>query len=332
MIKEPNKLIAARAALEKAEEHLRDPDKLGQVINAINSLMQLMSGVSPRIEKDIAKKLVLSCRNRVLSETKFILADLQSYEPGYLAHWNKLMEVFVAPSLTDDPEFNACKEQLLARCGNQASHHSEPANVNIPKKKEPEPASSQNDFYFRKAKEVRTILHAKSLRAIGQSLEMLRLRAFELEKQGDFYIVRSESLTENHEWILRNNLAKQISESQVPDPESIDLTAGDGWLCYGPLDIARLNARELKKRDNGGFEQTCETDKLAQLLGTLGEHLDNKNATAFEISWTADSVSVEYQTPNGVRERKDFTPGKLQQLALYSRFQRSNRSDSIGSR
>jgi len=175
MIKEPNKLVAARAALEKAEEHLRDPGKLGQAINAINSLLQLMSGVSPRIEKDIAKKLVLSCRNRVLSEAKFILADLQSYEPGYLEHWNKLMEVFVAPSLTDDPEFNACKEQLLARCGNPASRHLEPANV--PKKKEPEPASSQNDFAFRKAKEVRTILHAKSLRAIGESLEMLRLRA-----------------------------------------------------------------------------------------------------------------------------------------------------------
>jgi hypothetical protein len=151
---------------------------------------------------------------------------------------------------------------------------------------------------------------------------MLRLRAFRLEKKGDFYIVRSESLTATHEWILRNNLAENILDSPVPDQKSTQLTVGDGWLCYGPLDIARLNARERQKRDNHGFEQTREADNLAQLLRTLGEHLDSKKGTAFKISWAPDSVSVDYQTPNGVRERKEFTVEKLHQLALYSRFRR----------
>jgi hypothetical protein len=59
MIKKPNKLVAARAALERAAEDLGDPDRLGQLRDAINSLLQLMSGVSPQIEKDIAKKLIL---------------------------------------------------------------------------------------------------------------------------------------------------------------------------------------------------------------------------------------------------------------------------------
>jgi hypothetical protein len=323
LIKEPNKLAAARAGLERAAEDLGDPDRLGYLRDAINSLLQLMSGVSPQIEKDIAKKLVLTHRNKVLSEAKVILANFESHEPAYLEHWNKVMEVFVDASL---------EEQLLARRGSQSMDNTKPAHVDILKKKELQAASPQNDFYFRKNKEVRTMLHAKSLSAIGQSLEMLRLRAFGLEKKGDFYIVRSESLTETHEWILRNNLAEQILDSPVPDPEGTQITVGDGWLCYGPLDIARLHARELKKRDNHGFEHRCEADKLAQLLGTLGEHLDSKKATAFEISWAPDSVSVEYQTPNGVRERKDFTVEKLQQLASYSRFQRPSRSDSIGSR
>jgi hypothetical protein len=322
MIKEPNKLVAARAGLERAEKDLGDPDRLGHLRNAVNSLLQLMSGVSPRIEKDIAKKLVLAYRNKVLSEAKVILANFESYEPEFLEHWNKVMEIFVDASLADDPEFNACKEQLLARRGNQSIDILKPADIDILKKKELQAASPQNDFYFRKIKEVRTMLHAKSLSAIGQSLEMLRLRAFRLEKKGDFYIVRSESLTATHEWILRNNLAENILDSPVPDQKSTQLTVGDGWLCYGPLDIARLNAREREKRDNHGFEQTCKADKLAQLLGTLGEHLDSKKATAFKISWAPDSVSVDYQTPNGVRERKEFTVEKLHQLALYSRFRR----------
>jgi hypothetical protein len=307
MIKEPNKLVAARAGLERAAEDLGDPGRLGHLRNAFNSLLQLMSGVSPRIEKDIAKKLLLTYRNKVLSEAKVILANLESYEPGYLEHWNEVMEVFVDPSLADDPEFNECKKELLARRRNEAIDNLKSVHVDIPKKAELQEASPQNDFYFRKTKEGRTVLHAKFLSAIGQYLEILRLRAFELEKQGDFYIVRSELLTEAHERILRNHLPEQ--------GENTHLTGGDGWLCYGPLGTARLNAQELEKRENHGFEQT---DKLAQLLSTVGDHLDSKKATAFKISWAPDSVSVEYETPIGVRERREFTVKKLQQLAFYS--------------
>ena len=307
MIKEPNKLVAARAELERAAEDLIDPGRLGHLRNAINSLLQLMSGVSPRIEKDIAKKLVLTYRIKVLSEAKVIRANLESYEPGYLEHWNKVMEVFVDPGLADDPEFNECKEELLGGRHKHAIGNLKAVHVDVPKKAELQEAAPQNDFYFRKTKEVRTVLHAKFLSAIGQYLQILRLRAFELEKQGDFYIVRSELLTEAHERILKNHFAEQ--------GESTHLTVGDGWLSYGPLGTACLNARELEKRENHGFEQT---DKLAQLLSTVGGDLDSKKTTAFKILWAPDSVSVEYETPPGVRERKEFTIKKLQQLAFYS--------------
>lgn len=160
------------------------------------------------------------------------------------------------------------------------------------------------------------MLYSKSLRAIGQSLEMLCLPAFRLQKRGDFYIVLSGSLTETHEWILKNYLAEIILDSAVPDQTSTELTVGDGWLSYGPLDISRLNAREGKKRENHVDQQ----NKVAHLLGILGEHLDSKKATGFEISWASDSVTVEYQMANGARERKNFTVEKLEQLALYSKF------------
>ena len=154
MIKEPNKLVAARTALERAAEDLRDSGRVGDLTNAINSLLQLMSGVSPRIEKDIAKKLLLTYRNKVLSEAKVIRANLESYEPGYLEHWNKVMEVFVDPNLADDPEFNECKEELLGGRRKQAIDNLQAVHVDIPKKAELQEAAPQNDFYFRKTKEV----------------------------------------------------------------------------------------------------------------------------------------------------------------------------------
>jgi hypothetical protein len=170
--------------------------------------------------------------------------------------------------------------------------------------------------------------YAKSLRAIGQSLEMLRVQTFWLEKEGDSYLVWSQSLTGTRQWILKNNLAENVSDSET-DQETIQLTRGDGWICYEPLAIARLDARGQRKRQNLGFAQ-MRGDKLSQLLRTLGEYLDKKEATVFHISWAADSVSVDYQIPDGVRERKHFTVERLRQLALHSRFRRSHRNALIG--
>ena len=328
MIKEPSKFVAARAALEKAEADLGEPSRLDDFKKVINFLLREMSGVAPQTEKDIAEKLVLTYRNKVLSEVKMILANFDSHEPAFLEYWHKVMALFGDASLADDAEFNACKTQLLTRRDSHPIVNLPAANVDIPKKALQFP-HRQDDRYSRIIKEVRSMLHAKTLRVIGQSLEMLRLREFGLEKDGDFFIVRSESLTATHQWIVRDNLATQLLDSPAPDYKSTLPTVGDGWLCYGPLDIARLNEREQKKRDPHDVEQKREAEKLAELLRTLGEHLDSKGATAFKILWAGDSVSVDYQTPNEDHERKDFTVEKLQQLALYSRFRRSSASSSI---
>jgi hypothetical protein len=163
--------------------------------------------------------------------------------------------------------------------------------------------------------------YAESLRAIGQSLEMVHVESFRLEKEGDSYLVRSESLTPNRLWILSNSLAEDVGDSPPPDPKITQLPVREGWFCYRPPDIARLGAQERRKRENHGSAQVPQKT-LGQLLRTLGEHLDTKEATTFHISWAPDSMSVDYQMPNGVSERKDFTVERLRKLALYSRFRR----------
>lgn len=163
--------------------------------------------------------------------------------------------------------------------------------------------------------------YAESLRAIGQSLEMVHVENFRLEKEGDSYVVRSEALTPTRLWILSNSLAEDVRDSPPPDPKSTQLTVGEGSFCYRPPDIAKLDAQERRKRQSHAFTQMPQRT-LAQLLRTLGEHLDTKEATTFHISCTPDLMSVDYQMPNGVSERKDFTVERLHKLALYSRFRR----------
>lgn len=326
MIKEPNPFVAARAAFERAAQNLADPDKLDDLRNAVVSLLGVISGASPKIEKDIAKKMLLTCRNKVLAEVKALIADLDSCEARALAHWHQVMEVFADSTLHEDPEFNACRDRLRTLRAPRAivPFETEPAAIGASEQPE---AGRPNDSYSGIIKEVRSMPHNSSLSAIGQSLETLRLRDFRLVKQGHFFIVRSESLRETHDWILRNHLVEKGFGLPVSDVKSTQLIIGEGWLCYGPVDIARLNARQRYKASDGGSGRTGETD-LAQLLYALGEHLDNRQASDFEILWARDSVSVDYQTLKGSRERKDFTIEKLRHLALYSRLRKPNRGRS----
>jgi hypothetical protein len=169
--------------------------------------------------------------------------------------------------------------------------------------------------------------YAQSLRAIGQSLEMVHVESFRLEKEGDSYVVRSESLTPNRLWILSNTLSGDIRDSPPPNPKITQLPVREGWFCYSPPDIARLEAQERRKRKNHSSTEMPQKT-LGQLLRMLGEHLDTKEATTFQISWAPDSMSVDYQMPDGVSERKDFTVERLYKLALYSRFRRVQPSGS----
>jgi hypothetical protein len=176
------------------------------------------------------------------------------------------------------------------------------------------------------AKEIQ-MPYAESLRAIGQSLEMVHVENFRLEKEGDSYVVRSESLTPTRLWILSNSLAENSSDAPLLDPKTTQLAVGEGSFCYRPPDIARLDAQERRKRQNPGSAQTPQKT-LAQLLRTLGEYLDSKEATTFHIACAPDSMSVDYQMPAGISERKDFTVERLYKLALYSRFRRVQPTDS----
>src|SRR5882724_3257921 len=145
--------------------------------------------------------------------------------------------------------------------------------------------------------------YARSLRVIGQSLEIARVTTFELEKDGQDYLVRSDSLTQTGEWILRN----AISESDFTEQSGRRSTVNRP-LRFTPLDISRLDSHRQKQRRTHSSSQTQGSSKLSQLLRSLGDHLDRTEVSAFHISWTPDSISVDYQELDGQRESRMFTP------------------------
>src|SRR5437899_864380 len=187
----------------------------------------------------------------------------------------------------------------------------------------PQPGAQQ-DLYLRITKEVRKMLQSKSLRAIGQSLEILGVEAFELEKEDYSYVVRSKSLSPTSQWIFRNSVVERVWDS--PGAAQNSTQVGNDWLRYDSTDISWLDAQGRKSRRSASFAQVRGVSRLSQLLRTLGEHLDRIEASGFKISWAPNSVSVEYQTSDGNHDRKSFTAEKVHELGLHMRFRRSSRS------
>ena len=143
--------------------------------------------------------------------------------------------------------------------------------------------------------------YAKSLRVIGQSLEVARVTTFELKKDGQDYLIRSDSLTQTGDWILRNAIGEGNFTEQSGRRSIVYRP-----LRFTPLDISRLDSHRQKQRRTHSSSQTQGSSKLSQLLRSLGDHLDRTEVSSFHILWTPDSVSVITRNPT-VRE----TPGRL---------------------
>ena len=160
--------------------------------------------------------------------------------------------------------------------------------------------------------------HSKSLRVIGQSVELDKIPAFGLEADGPNYIVTSDSLTQTGEWVLRHALSRNDFSEQTTRKSTVTRS-----VQFSPADISRLDNQAQQQRRRSS-SQPWASGKLSQLLRTLGDHLDQSNVCAFHISWVSASVSVYFQFLDGECDSRTFTVEKLQQLGSSSRFLRSN--------
>jgi len=163
------------------------------------------------------------------------------------------------------------------------------------------------------------MLHAKSLRVIGQLLEAAGIAAFELEKNDQYYVVSSASVTTPGEWILRNALRDNDISSQS-DRQS----TANRLFCFRPADISRLDAQAQKKRRNHSCPVMRTSTLLSHRLRALGDYLDRIQVRDFHIVWALHSVIMVYQRVDGRYHCRIFTAEELQQLVLHTRFQRSS--------
>jgi hypothetical protein len=167
--------------------------------------------------------------------------------------------------------------------------------------------------------------HAKSLRAIGQSLESLGVVVFVMERNGRNYIVRSDSLPDIAELNTKKNLTEKVWDPPGQARRRARLLGEDGALHYEQPYISWLDAQGRKKRRRRLSAQATGTMKVSQLLRTVGKHLDRVEPHTFTISWTKDAIFVDYELSDGQRIREILSANKLRELTVRSRVRRARR-------
>src|SRR4026208_1952138 len=112
------------------------------------------------------------------------------------------------------------------------------------------------------------MLHSKSLRVIGQSLEAAKIPSFELEADGPNYVVKCDSLTQTGEWVLRHALNRNDFSEKTARQSTVTRS-----VRFTPADISRLDDQvQLQRRRSSSQPEAY--DRLSQLLRTLGDQLD----------------------------------------------------------
>jgi hypothetical protein len=169
--------------------------------------------------------------------------------------------------------------------------------------------------------------YSQNLRVIGQSMELAQIDEFEVEKDGQFYLVRARSLTPNSRRIIKDTLAEGFQDDLPPVEKNKPVTSEEeeGCLRYDSRMMSCLNGQGQKKRRRYLPAAAHGTHSLSQDLRSLGEHLDRAGARTFTIVWHPKSVSVRYQTLDDRNEHRIYSVNNLQELGLKNRLRRSTR-------
>lgn len=166
--------------------------------------------------------------------------------------------------------------------------------------------------------------YAQSLRTIGASLEARGISKFDLEKQGENYTLRLVANQPATEGSFLKKIAQLLC---ISAKEPIDPAAVAQSRCYTPSDISRLAIQQQSR--HGGLSAMPDAHKLAQVLRVAGDHLDRKEANAFTISMSGDSLSVVYKTEGGHQMQESFTIENLYDLAVHMYLRRSKRLETV---
>jgi hypothetical protein len=178
--------------------------------------------------------------------------------------------------------------------------------------------------------------YAQPLRAIGQALELLNVECFEMEPDGEDFLVRGNATVRNivvFEQPAERNKLRSVW-GLLPGQKSLDLTTNVEVrptatvsrldLRYTPTDIERLEESGQAKRVEA--QGKADAANLSQLLRTIGAYVNQKAARLLKISRVGETLRVEYETSSGRKAEEEFAFSDLYDFWVRMYLKRANRN------
>jgi hypothetical protein len=152
--------------------------------------------------------------------------------------------------------------------------------------------------------------HARSLRVIGQKLEVTKIPQFQLEHAGEDYTITSDLMSRTAEWILRYATTQETIPTghRLKTNTVLQLSP----ITFYEADLIRLDGWEAKRRRE--LLPVQSPTKLSHLLRIMGAHLDKNAARTFTIFWTASSVILDYKRAGGYTDRLRLSPESISDI------------------
>ena len=173
---------------------------------------------------------------------------------------------------------------------------------------------------------------AQRLRSIGQALEDLRVQDFELETDGDDFVVRGQAAPKVVEppiletkassaGGLRRLFGGSAPRQPEPPPPPPEPTVVD--LRFTPEDISLLDSNGRTKRQ----ETAAMPDfySVPQVLRTIGDYLERLERKLLRVERQGATVTIEYETAYGETGAEERTAASLYELSVRMYLRRSER-------
>jgi hypothetical protein len=178
--------------------------------------------------------------------------------------------------------------------------------------------------------------YAQSLRSIGQALESLRVEDFDLEVDGEGFLVRcsvpwpGQAIAEQPD---QASLLRHIW-GVLPRDSSLELNvqvtsrfkATDVDLQYTSKDVNRLDEEGKSKRSNQPGELYAPS--LSQFLRAVGAYVSQKPARLLKISRRGDSLAIQYESPAGEKADESLSVDDLYDLCTWMSRKRADHRPS----
>ena len=176
--------------------------------------------------------------------------------------------------------------------------------------------------------------HQYILRAIGQGLENLEVKLFELEFSDGCYWVSGNCKKTKAPVEEQPGLAKAflrlIRNSRRKTTGTPDLPFHFSGLRFGPPDIDALDRKGKALRSSSSGYST-DPDSISQVLRMTGAYLDYKRGSLLRISWQQPILKLWYLTARGIEAREEFSPPDLYDLWVHQFKKRESYLKPTGS-